>query len=66
MSKTPTRKVAAGTTAGAASAVIVWALSLAGVDMPAEVGAAIATLLAAAAGYLVPDASAGKHEAGHD
>lgn len=57
----PTPKVAAGTTAGAASIVLVWALSLVGVDMPEYVAASIAVLLTAGAAYLKSD---GRHVAG--
>jgi hypothetical protein len=44
-------KVAAGTTAGAASVLIVWLLTQLGIDMPSEVAAALATVLSAAGGY---------------
>lgn len=48
----PHPKVAAGTTAGAASIVLVWLLGQAGVSVPPEVASAITTLLAFAGGYL--------------
>lgn len=48
----PHPKVAAGTTAGAASIVLVFVLRELGVDVPAEVASALTTLLSAAAGYL--------------
>ena len=51
MSK-PDSKVAAGGIAGAISAVLVWAVGQAGVDMPAEVGAGFATLIIFAASYI--------------
>lgn len=54
-SKRPTNKLTAAGAAGSASVVIVWLAGLVGVDMPAEVGAAVATLLSFAAGYLVKD-----------
>lgn len=54
-SNTPTRKVTATAIGGALATVIVWALSLAHVDVPAEVAAAMATLCAFAAGYIVKD-----------
>jgi hypothetical protein len=53
----PTAKVSAAGAAGAGSVVLCWLLSLFGVDVPAPVAAALATLLAAGAGYLTPDAS---------
>lgn len=49
----PTRKVAAGTASGAVATVVVWLLSLAGVEVPAPVGAAVAWLAAAGLAYLV-------------
>lgn len=52
---TPTRKVGAGTGAGAASVVLVWALGVAGLTVPAEVASAITTLLAAVTAWLVPE-----------
>lgn len=51
----PSAKVAAAGVGGAASVVIVWALSLAHVEVPAEVAAAFATLLAFLAGWLRRD-----------
>lgn len=51
----PTRKVTAGTVAGAASIIIVWAIGAAGIDVPAEVASAITTLLAAVTSYMIPD-----------
>lgn len=52
---TPTPKVAAGGAAGAASILIVWLLSMFGVEVPSEAAAALATLLGFAAAYMVPD-----------
>lgn len=49
----PVPKVIAGTIAGAATVVIVWLLhQFAGVDLPAEVAAALTVLLTAGAAYL--------------
>lgn len=48
----PEPKVYAGTAAGAASVIVVWILSLTGVDMPDWAAAALATLLASGAAYL--------------
>lgn len=45
-------KVAAAGAAGAASVILVWGLTAAGLDVPAEVASAITTLLATAAGWL--------------
>jgi putative flippase GtrA len=53
----PTRKVTVGGAAGAAATVIVWFLGEVGTDVPGEVGAAIATLLAFAGSFLAADAS---------
>jgi hypothetical protein len=50
----PEKKVTAATLAGAIATILIWILQLTGVDVPAEVAAAIATLLAAVAGYLTP------------
>lgn len=65
MSKhTPTPKVAGGTVAGALAIVLVWAVGLTGVDMPAEVAAAIGFLAVSATSYLIPDrTSPGRHAA---
>lgn len=41
--------------AGALSVVIVWAMSLANVDVPAEVAAAFTTILATATSFIVKD-----------
>jgi high-affinity Fe2+/Pb2+ permease len=63
-----TTAAAAGTgVAGAAAIVLVWLLSLIGVDAPTEVSAAFAVLLAAVGsivgGYLVrPTSEPGRHE----
>lgn len=48
----PTSKVTAAGAGGALAIVLVWAAGLAGLDMPAEVAAAITVLVATAAGYL--------------
>ncbi len=50
----PEKKVTAATVAGAIATILVWILNLAGVNVPSEVAAAIATVLAAVAGYLAP------------
>ena len=49
--------------AAAATTVICWALSLAGVDVPGEVQGSVTTLLVLLAGYLVRPGS-GKRVAG--
>lgn len=51
----PTGKVTAAGAGGAAGLVVVWVVSLFGLEMPGPVGAAVATLLAFAAGYLKSD-----------
>lgn len=50
----PEKKVTAATLAGAIVTILIWILRLANIDVPAEVAAAITTLLAAVAGYLAP------------
>jgi hypothetical protein len=45
-------KVQAAGAAGAATTVLVWAVGLAGLDVPPEVAAAVTTLIATAAGWL--------------
>jgi len=50
--KKPTPKVAAAGVGGSLAVVIVWVAGIAGVEVPAEVAAAIALLLSFAAGYL--------------
>lgn len=46
--KKPKTKVAAGGVAGCLSIIVVWLLGQLGVEVPAEVAAAIATLIAVA------------------
>lgn len=48
-------KVAAATVAGGIATILVWLIGLTGVNVPPEVSAAIATVLAGGAGYLVRD-----------
>ncbi|GLY90673.1 hypothetical protein [Actinoallomurus iriomotensis] len=50
----PEKKVTAATLAGAIVTILVWVLRLAGVDIPAEVAAAITTVLVAVSAYLAP------------
>jgi hypothetical protein len=50
----PEKKVTAATLAGAIVTILVWVLSLAGIDIPGEVAAAITTVLVAASAYLTP------------
>lgn len=50
---TPQPKVVAGGVAGAVTVLLVYAFGLAGVDVPAEVAAAVTTVISFAAGYLV-------------
>ena len=56
------KTVITGATGIAVAPIIVWVLGLFGVDIPAEVAAAIAGLLAAAVAYFVP-AKSGKYVA---
>ncbi len=51
-SKAPYPKVAAAAAAGALATLIVGVLALAGVEVPETLAAALATVLAFAAGYL--------------
>lgn len=55
MSAKPTPKVAAAGATGAAAIVLIWLLAQFGIEMPGEVGAAVAVLLATGAGYLKTD-----------
>lgn len=48
----PTSKVLAGGVAGAASVVLVWLVSLFGLQVPPEVAAAVTVLLGVGAAYL--------------
>lgn len=49
---TPTSKTTAAGATGAAAIVIVWLLAQFGVEMPGEVGAAVAVLLTVAAAWI--------------
>ena len=59
------KTVLTGATGIAVAPIIVWVLGLFGVDIPAEVAAAIAGLLSAAVAYFVP-AKSGKYVAAVD
>lgn len=60
----PTSKVTAAGTSGAAAVVLVWLAGVFGLDMPAEVAAGFAVLLATAAGYIKTERSGkGRHSA---
>jgi putative flippase GtrA len=52
----PDRKVAAGGLAGALSIIVVWLMSLGGVDVPGEVAAAFTTILGFVTAYFVKNA----------
>ena len=54
---TPDRKVTSGALAGALAIVLIWFISLFGVEVPGAVGAAIATIMAFATAYMVPSPS---------
>lgn len=47
----PTPKVVAGGAGGAITIIVVWVLSLVGVDMPAVVASAVTTVASFGAGY---------------
>lgn len=55
MAQLPNKKVAAGGLAGGLSTLLVWGLGEMGVEVPAEVAAAIATLVAFGVAYMVPE-----------
>lgn len=59
MTAKPTPKVAAVGVGGALAIVLVWVAGLAGIDMPAEVAAAISVLVTFAAGYFKKDGGGG-------
>lgn len=48
-------KVQVGAAAGAATVVLVWAASLAHVDVPPEVASAVTVLISTAAAWLKPE-----------
>lgn len=52
MAAKPTEKVQAGGYAGAAAIVLLWAAGTAGIELPAEVAAAITLLIAGAGAWL--------------
>lgn len=54
-SKRPAPKVAAAGTAGAFATVLVYVAAQFGLDVPGDVGAAVATLIAFAAAYFKRD-----------
>ncbi|WP_018687034.1 hypothetical protein [Actinokineospora enzanensis] len=54
-SNAPTRKVGAGAAVGAITVVLVWIAGSLGVEIPADVAAAVTVLLSFAASYLVPE-----------
>lgn len=62
-SAAPVRKVAVGAAAGALTTVLVWVVSLTGLEVPDVVAAAVTTLVIFAASYLTPAASSGDHAA---
>ena len=54
-SKLPNRKVGSAGLAGALSVLVIWILGESGIDISAEVAAALTTVLMFAVGYLVPE-----------
>ena len=55
-SAVPARKVWVGSLVGAATAVLVWALGLAGAKIPSEIAVSISTLLTGIVSYFVQPA----------
>jgi len=53
----PKPKVAGGVLAGALSVIVIWVASLAGVEVPGSVGAALATVIGFLAAWFVPEGS---------
>lgn len=51
----PTRKVTGVGVSGALSIIIVWGMSLGGLETPPEVGAAIAVVISSFTGYFLKD-----------
>jgi putative flippase GtrA len=54
MPEAPVRKVTAGLLAGALTVILVWVASLAGLEVPPPVAAAVTTLLTFVTSYMVP------------
>ena len=54
----PSVKIGSAALAAALSVVLVWAVSLAGVDVPALVASAFTTILSVGTGYMVPEKNA--------
>jgi hypothetical protein len=50
-------KIASAGVAGALTIVLMWVVSLFGVDVPAEVASAVTIIIAFAAGYIRPQGS---------
>ena len=55
MNLMPTRKMATVGVAGSITAVLVWSLSMVGVELPPDVASAITTLIAFGGGWLVSE-----------
>ena len=51
----PNTKVAAGGLAGGLSLLVVWGVGAAGIEVPAEVAAALTTIITFAVSYFVPE-----------
>ena len=54
-SNMPGRKVTVGALAGATTVIAVWLLGMAGIDMPAEVAAAVTVIISFGLSYAVPE-----------
>jgi len=55
----PTPKVGSGVLAGALSVILIWVLSLMGLEVPGAVGAAFATAIGFVTAWAVPEVSDG-------
>lgn len=51
-------KLASAGLAGAVTGILIWVVSLFGLEIPAEVGVYISTIIGFVAGYLVPETRA--------
>ncbi len=55
MIQKPDKKVSSGALAGAVTVVLVWVLRAFDIEVPGEIGAALATIIGFGTSYLVPN-----------